>query len=266
MMIFQFQSLSSTGARWFVSPILSNTLMALSRMHPYCSYVDRKENLTYYFRNHALVDAFLDQFVTDGVQNLSTSEKRSTDFGGLNPQSPKKPASIDQRLPAEITPTTTVGGAGADMNLKTQTPVWQEGELRGNIEELIAAAYWMENKARGVRSPVGFKSKVRKRITSEGPNAEDWETLVLWRASQTKLAPEENQEEGQRASEKKQRLANAKQRYGAMEEAQQKEIESGFAAHLQANNKFAYKTYSKSGLGSGVVAGAFHEWLLGELQ
>lgn len=231
----------------------------------YCSYVDRKENLTHYFRNHARVDAFLDQFVADGVQNLSTSEKRATDLWGLNPQSPQKPASIEQRPPAEIT-TTTVGGVGDDMNCKTKAPVWQEGELQGSIEEFITSAVWMQHKTGGVRNPAGFKLKIRKRIMAAAPNSEDWETLTSWRASQTKPAPIENPEDAKRASEKKQWLADAKQRYGAMEVVQQKEIESRFAAHLQASNNFAYKTYCQSGLASGVVAGVFNEWLANQLE
>jgi hypothetical protein len=113
---------------------------------------------------------------------------------------------------------------------------------------------------------VGFKLKVRRRISTEGPSAEDWETLALWRASQTKPARAENPEEAQRASERKQRLADAKQRYAAMEMTQQTEIKSRFAAHIQATNTFAYKAYQKSGLDSGMVAGAFYEWLVDELQ
>ena len=155
---------------------------------------------------------------------------------------------------------------GGNTNFKTPTPVLQEGESRENLEELIAAAFWMENKTRGVRSPAGFKSKVRRRITSEGPSTEDWETLALWRASQTKPAAAESLVDVQRAAENKLRLADAKQRYGAMEVVQQKEIESRFAAHLQATNTFAYKAYQKSGLDSGMVAGAFYEWLVGEFQ
>lgn len=232
----------------------------------YCSYVDRKQNLTYYFRNHAFVDAFLDRFVTDGAQNLSTSGKRSTDLRGLNPQTSKNPASIEQRLPTEITATTTAGGAGDGLNSKTQNPVWQEGELQGGIEEFLISAVWVQHKAGGVRNPAGFKSAVRKRITAEGPNAEDWETLALWRASQTKSAPAENPEDAKQAAEKKQRLANAKHRYEAMDVVQQKEIEAQFAEHLQATNNFAYRTYCKSGLKSGMVAGAFHKWLAGEMQ
>ena len=54
----------------------------------YCSYVDRKENLTHYFRNHALMDAFLNQFVTEGALKLSSLEKRSTDLSNWNPQTP----------------------------------------------------------------------------------------------------------------------------------------------------------------------------------
>lgn len=226
----------------------------------YCSYVDRKENLTHYFRNHALVDAFLDHFVTDGAQKLRTLEKRSTDLGGLNPQSSKKRDSIEQRLPAEIS-TTTAGGVGDEINSKAQPQVWQEGELQGNLEDLIAAAFWMENKIRGVRSPGGFKSKVRKRITSEGPCTEDWETLTLWRASQTKPTPTENPEDAKRASEKKQRLADAKQRYEALEEVRQREIGSRFALYLQTENSQVYVAYRASGLASRMVAVAFWDWM-----
>lgn len=229
----------------------------------YCSYVDRKENLTHYFRNHALVDAFLDQFVTDGAQKLRTSEKRSTDLCGLNPQFTKKTASIVQRLPAEITVTTTAGGAGDDMNYKTKNPVWQEGDSHGSLDEFITAAFWMQQKSGGFRSNlIGFKLTVRGRIETGGPNAEDWDTLALWRSSQPKPAHAESLEEAKQAAEKKQRLADAKQRYAAMEAAQKKEIETQFAAHLQTTNTFAYKTYRKSGLKSGVVSGAFKEWLL----
>lgn len=158
------------------------------------------------------------------------------------------------------------GGVGGDVSSKPSTPVWQEGEIRGDLEEFVAAAYWMQHRTGGVRSPVGFKSKVRSRITAEGPNAEDWGALTAWLASQTKPAPTEKPEDAKKASEKKQRLADAKQRYGAMEAAQQKEIEVRFAAHLQATNAFAYKAYLKSGLESGMVAATFHEWLVDELQ
>lgn len=158
------------------------------------------------------------------------------------------------------------GGVGGDLNSKTPTPVLQEGDSRENLEDLIAAAYWMENKTRGVRSPAGFKSKVRRRITSEGASMEDWETLAMWRASQKKPCPVENPEESKRVAEKRLWQAEAKRKYAAMEAAQQKEIESRFAMYLQATNTFAYKAYLKSGLESGMVAGTFHGWLVGELQ
>ena len=41
----------------------------------YCSYVDRRSNLTYYFRNHDLVDAALDELLSKPAQRL---EKKST--------------------------------------------------------------------------------------------------------------------------------------------------------------------------------------------
>lgn len=228
----------------------------------YCSYVDRKQNLTYYFRNHALVDSFLDRFVIDGAQNLSTSEKRSTDLGGLNPQSPQKPASIEQRPPAEITTTTTVGGVVEDLNSKTQPPVWQEGELQGSIEEFIDSAIWMQQKTGGVRNPAGFKTKVRTRIKTAGPNAEDWETLGLWRASQVKPEPQKYPEENKPDLEKKQRQADVKLHYETLGDEQRREIEAQFAGHLKATNSFAYKTYCQSRLTTGVVAGTFNDWLV----
>jgi hypothetical protein len=230
----------------------------------YCSYVDRKQNMTYYFRNHALVDAFLDRFVADGAQRISTSGKRSTDLGGLNPQSSQKLTSIEQRLPAEITFTAT-GGVN-DMNCKTKTPVWQEGELHGSLDEFISAALWMQHKSAGIRNPTGFKSAVRKRITAEGPNTEDWETLTSWRASQTKpVGTADNTEDIKLAAEQRQRLADVQQRYASMKMVQQKEIESRFVLYLQAENEQVYIVYRSSGLDSRMVAAAFFEWLLMEM-
>lgn len=169
---------------------------------------------------------------------------------------------------SEITPTPQepAGGAGDSISSKTKFNAWQEGECHVSLDEFIAAAFWMQRKAGGVRNPPGFKSVVRKRIAADGPSEEDWESFKLWRASQVKVTPTVNPEDANRFFEKKQQLAEAKQHYVAMDLSQQKEIESRFAAHLQAANKFVYKMYSKSGLESGVVAGAFQDWFAGELQ
>ena len=44
----------------------------------YCSYVDRRSNLTYYFRNHYLVDAALDQLLSKSpTTSITTSAKRA---------------------------------------------------------------------------------------------------------------------------------------------------------------------------------------------
>lgn len=169
---------------------------------------------------------------------------------------------------SKITPTPQepAGGAGDGISCKTKTTAWQEGECHVSLDEFIAAAFWMQRKAGGVRNPPGFKSAVRKRIAADGPSEEDWDSFKLWRASHVKVTPTENPEDANRVSEKKPQLADAKQRYVAMDVSQQKEIESRFAVYIQAANKFVYKIYSKSGLESGVVAGAFHDWFAGELQ
>ncbi|MDH2917445.1 MAG: hypothetical protein PXX77_11295 [Gallionella sp.] len=203
-----------------------------------------------------------------GKQGESDSANKTDEkHDSGSPKSEEHNTETSPESSSETTPTTTTAsGVVDDMNCKIQTPVWQEGELAGNLEELIAASYWMQHKTEGVRNPAGFKSAVRKRITAKGPNAEDWETLTAWRTSQTKPAIAENPEEIQRASEKKQRLANAKQRYGAMDEVQKREIKLRFAAHLQVFNGFAYKAYCTTELESGMVAGTFYEWLAGESE
>lgn len=43
----------------------------------YCSYVDRRSNLTYYFRNHELVDAALDELLSKTNSNTSKTGKSS---------------------------------------------------------------------------------------------------------------------------------------------------------------------------------------------
>ena len=44
----------------------------------YCSYVDRRSNLTYYFRNHDLVDATLDELLSKPAQKSAKSAPTST--------------------------------------------------------------------------------------------------------------------------------------------------------------------------------------------
>ena len=44
----------------------------------YCSYVDRRSNLTYYFRNHDLVDAALDELLSKPAQRLEKKSVSST--------------------------------------------------------------------------------------------------------------------------------------------------------------------------------------------
>jgi len=230
----------------------------------YCSYIDRKENVTYYFRNHALVDAFLDKFVIDDTHNLNTSGIRSTDLGESDPHASQKQITLEQKLPAENTSTTT-GGVWDENDGETKVFVWQEGELQGSIEEFIDSAVWMQQKTKGITNLGGFTYRVRNRINSNAPNPEDWVTLRLWRASQIKFAPEKNTEDATRDSKKLQ-LEAAKERYGAMTVSEKKEIESRFVVHIQANNKIVYHSYQNLGLDSYIAAGAFYEWFVGERE
>ena len=195
----------------------------------------------------------------------STNKTSETFDSGL-PKCAEQNTEISPESSSKITstPPEPVGGGGDGVNFRTL--IWQEGELASGIEEFIASAVWMQQKCGGVRNLVGFRSKIRKRVMEEDPNQEDWETLRAYRASQTKPTSSENPESDKQTMEKKRQLADAKRRYAAMEEAQQKKIESQFAAHLQASNTFAYKIYLKSGLKSGAVTGAFNEWLVGELE
>ncbi len=159
------------------------------------------------------------------------------------------------------------GGEGDEVNSESPGVVWHEDELRGSLEEFISAAHWMQLHTGGFRSsPVKFKSAVRKRIRSNGPNPEDWETFRLWRASHSQLEAAANPEETKLAAERKQRLASVRQRYEEMATAEQKATESRFAAYLQATNAQVNMAYRLSGLESKMVSMAFYEWLAGELK
>jgi hypothetical protein len=196
------------------------------------------------------------------VESDSTTKTDEKHDSGL-PNCGEHNTEITPESSSEITTTTykTAGGAG----VKSDPLLWEDGELKGSIDDFVNAALWIKCKFEVVRNHLAYKSSVRKRVTIEGPNAEDWETLALWRASQTKPAPSVDPEAAKRDAEKKQQLADAKQRYVTLEVSQQKEIESRFAAHLQATNTFVYQAYQKSGLQSGMVAGTFHGWLVEEL-
>lgn len=226
----------------------------------------------YQLNKHAILEAVI-SLQTDTASSPNSGKQGESDSANKtdekddsgSPKSEKHNTETSPESSLEITPTTTAGGVGDDMHCRIQTPVWQEGAMEGSLEELITAAYWMQRKTE-VRNPAGFKSAVRKRISAEGPNAEDWETLAMWRASQSKPALVENPEEVERTSVKKQKLADAKRRYGAMDVAQQNEIESRFVAHLQEANTLVYKVYLKFELESSIVTATFHEWLAGELE
>ncbi len=148
----------------------------------YCSYVDRKENLTHYFRNHVFVDAFLDQFVADGAINLSISGKRSTDIGGLKPQSSQKPTSIEQRLPSEINTTTTNASSQkeshvvvSDLIFPTQTSHAERKSIQAVLESSgMDVSKWQEvldeltgaMLNRTIANPVGFLRGIAERAIS----------------------------------------------------------------------------------------------------
>ncbi|WP_162050165.1 hypothetical protein [Fluviibacter phosphoraccumulans] len=59
----------------------------------YCSYVDRRSNLTYYFRNHDLVDAALDQLLSKPPTAPSTTWAKPAEKPHLASEHPVKPDS-----------------------------------------------------------------------------------------------------------------------------------------------------------------------------
>lgn len=155
--------------------------------------------------------------------------------------------------------------SGNSKRLSQSKYAWQMGDLQGDMDEFISSACWMQNRTKGIWNPAGFQIDLTARLARYGPTQRDWETFKLWRASQPKSVATEISEGSRYADERRRWLADAKERYAVMEEAQQQELKFQFASHLSATNSFAHNAYQKSGLDSSVVAGAFHEWLVGKL-
>ena len=59
----------------------------------YCSYVDRRSNLTYYFRNHDLVDAALDDLLSTPSQKSARADPRPASNPLCKAEFPVKPES-----------------------------------------------------------------------------------------------------------------------------------------------------------------------------
>ncbi len=59
----------------------------------YCSYVDRRSNLTYYFRNHDLVDAALDDLLSTPSQKSARADPTPASNPLCNAEFPVKPES-----------------------------------------------------------------------------------------------------------------------------------------------------------------------------
>ena len=59
----------------------------------YCSYVDRRSNLTYYFRNHDLVDAALDDLLSTPTQQSAKTDPTPASNPLCNAEFPVKPES-----------------------------------------------------------------------------------------------------------------------------------------------------------------------------
>lgn len=107
----------------------------LGRM--YASYVDKRANLTYYIRNHALVDQKLDELVARGTP--------------ARPQPPENKANVDSRSPVDVVPQSTVASY-------SQVPVNRQSQVTGDGQ---------------YQSPVDAKHRVTVNSTPPAPGDVD---------------------------------------------------------------------------------------------
>lgn len=68
------------------------------------------------------------------------------------------------------------------------------------------------------------------------------------------------------ARQQKQRLADARQYFDAMDPTDKAAYEQEFSVYLENKNQFAFKTYKSSGLGSKVIRTLFDTWLADKLE
>lgn len=111
----------------------------------------------------------------------------------------------------------------------------------GEIDEFVEAAAWEAGSS--VRSPSGFRSRVRSRIETEGASADDAATLARWRAWRDQQQREVSAAEREKRAAAAQKKANDQKRHviesflGALDAQGRADIDRQFGDWLASHNQ-----------------------------
>jgi len=139
----------------------------------YCSYQDRRENLTYYFRNHDLVDAALDKLIFNNKQVVTVNEESQST---VNKESPS--LEMKKVYSPEINK--------HHFNIAETTPaeINHHHEKVDHIDDLVEAAVWAFRRGgKQIKNEPGFRHKIRSRILLGGASPEDIKAVSDWHAN-----------------------------------------------------------------------------------
>lgn len=133
-------------------------------------------------------------------------------------------------------------GAGGNLT-PTSTPISNHHHrvVVGEIDEFVEAAAWEAGSS--VRSPSGFRSRVRSRIETEGASADDMATLARWRAWREQQQREVSAAEREQQAAAAQKKANDQKRHAiesfldALDAQGRADIDRQFGDWLASHNQ-----------------------------
>ncbi len=127
------------------------------------------------------------------------------------------------------------------------------------IEDLIEAGVWAEGLTRPIKNEAGLRRKIRSRLLSDGPNAEDLHALRAWRAHQEREVTDRTARERElaactaREQERATQVAEASAYLQSLDSAAHATLVEAFTAHLERTNGQAYQFYRRQGLRPKIV-------------
>lgn len=156
-----------------------------------------------------------------------------------------------------------VGGGGLEIKSK---PEWKLGEVVANLDLFVSASVFGTETSK-IRNMGAYKSKIRKRVESNGPSAEDWDLVLAYIKLQQNARTISVLSEIDASENKKivSRSEKGRHYFDGLDEPHKKIEILDFSQAMQTKNPRVHQAFVKNGLKSGIVQSALFTWLAEKL-
>lgn len=224
----------------------------------YCSYIDKMTNVTYYFRNHVILDSALCKLF---------SQPFETKGGGESPPPEDEDPKVgDGENPDTDVENTNVLYTKSTAENSSNTPPPDSGGGH-TIDELLDAAVWCA-KVGGTKigNLTNYKYKIRSRMRTEGPSADDLENLHTYKRHLEDMERKRQldiSEQTKKAAASEVRNKKLSQ-YDSLSQEEQFAFKEEFFGGL--DNLEVLRMYKDRGFDSPIVKNLFEVWLVKKLS